>query len=313
MRTIKLALAAVLVVVSANTAAPAADSKISPLPVTEVAPGVFVHFGAIALMNHTNDGAIANVGFVVGDVGVAVIDTGGSVKEGQALRAAIRAHTNKPVRYVVNTHMHPDHIFGNAAFADSGAEFVGHARLAAAMATHGPHYLESFRPTMGAALMDEIRIVPPTKPVADQLTLDLGNRSLTLKAWPTAHSDNDLTIFDEKTKTLFAGDLLFVDHVPVIDGSLIGWLKNLDNLGAIAAARVVPGHGPLVTHWPQGLADERRYFDCLAGGLRAAIRNGVPLSAAVKTACASESDRWALFPEYNIRNATAAYAELEWE
>jgi hypothetical protein len=68
-----------------------------------------------------------------------------------------------------------------------------------------------------------------------------------------------------------------------------------------------------VRGWPQGLAAERRYLDCLNRELRGAIRRGVPLAAAVKSACTSESDRWALFQEYNIRNATAAFAELEWE
>lgn len=295
------------------TAASAAASRISPLPVREVAPGVFVHFGRIALMNRDNDGAIANVGFVVGRDGVAVVDTGGSVDEGRRLLAAIRAQTNKPVRYVIDTHMHPDHVFGNAAFTGTGAEVVGHAHLPRAMATHGPHYLESFRDAMGAALIDEVKLVPPTVTVSGTLELDLGERRLLLTAWPTAHTDNDLTVFDDATKTLFAGDLLFVHHVPVIDGSLTGWLKDLDALAAVSAARVVPGHGPLVTAWPQGLADERRYLDCLARELRDAIRRGIPMATAVESVCASESDRWALFPEYNIRNATAAYAELEWE
>lgn len=283
----------------------------SPLAVSEVAPGVFVHFGAIALMNRENEGGIANIGFIIGSDAVAVVDTGGSVLEGLRLRAAIRAHTNKPIRYVINTHMHPDHIFGNAAF--SGAIFVGHKNLPEALASHGHYYIANFRRLMGQALMADVRVVPPTKVVATTLDVDLGGRRLTLRAWPTAHTNNDLTVFDHATGTLFTGDLLFRRHVPVLDGSLIGWLKDLDTLAQLKVRRAVPGHGPLVTQWPQGLASERRYLERLATDVRGMIRRGVPIAVAAKTAGVSEKDRWELFDDYNARNATAAFAELEWE
>jgi quinoprotein relay system zinc metallohydrolase 2 len=296
----------------AATTALHAQQRTEPLPVDEVAPGDFVHIGSTALMTRDNEGAIANVGFIIGDDAVAVIDTGGSVSEGRRLLAAIRARTDKPIRYVINTHGHPDHVFGNAAFVDSHSVFIGSKNLTRALTTRGRFYLDAFRRIMGDILIDEVRIIPPTQPVDDELTLDLGGRSLALRAWPVAHSDSDLTVYDRKTAVLYAGDLVFEAHVPVLDGSIRGWLAVLDRLAATPARQVVPGHGQ-VRAWPDALDDERRYLATLATDIRTMIAAGEPLAAAADTAAASERKRWQLFDDYNARNATAAYSEIEWE
>ena len=289
-----------------------AKAEFDPLPVSEIAPGIFVHLGVSELMTEANEGAIANVGFIVGAEAVAVIDTGGSVSEGRKLLAAIRAHTDKPIRYVINSHGHPDHVFGNAVFVSDGTTFVGHRNLPRALATRGHFYIDSFRRIMGDQLIKDVVIVPPTLLIDDTRELELGGRPLVLRAWTTAHSDSDLTVVDTQTGTLFAGDLVFRTHIPVLDGNLAGWLKTIDELAHLGARRVVPGHGP-VSDWPAALSDERRYLGKLGSDVRAMVNAGKPITAAADTAAGSERSRWDLFDDYNARNATAAFSEIEWE
>lgn len=292
--------------------APSAKAE-EPLPVTEIAPGIFVHEGKVALMSEQNQGDICNVGFVVGERSVAVIDTGGSALIGRRLLASIRSVTDKPISHVINTHMHPDHVFGNVAFEGTGALFVGHHNLPRALASRGEHYLAANKDLIGEALVADVRIVEPTMLVEDSAEIDLGGRKLLLKAWPPAHTDNDLTLLDETTRTLFAGDLLFMRHTPVVDGSIRSWLAHMHEIAAIPADRVVPGHGPASAPWPSALEPERRYLERLAADVRAIIAKGGQLSEAARTAGQSESGNWELFDDFNARNATAAFAELEWE
>jgi quinoprotein relay system zinc metallohydrolase 2 len=281
--------------------------------VSEVAPGVFVHQGRYELQSPENRGDMANASFVVGSEAVAVIDTSGSAAMGQELREAIRAVTNKPIRYVINTHMHPDHVLGNAAFKQDNPTFVGHYKLARALGSRADGYLIANKQMLGEAAFEGSEIILPTLAVKEPTTLDLGDRTLLLEPQATAHTDNDLIVTDTKTGTLFLGDLLFSVHVPTIDGSISGWLALLDELGSRKAARVVPGHGPKSMQLPEALEPEQRYLAAIAADVRRQIAEGKTLAEATKTAGFSEKDAWKLFDQYHVRNVTAAFAELEWE
>ena len=301
------AAAAALALLWASTVAAAV-----PLPVTEVAPGVFVHPGRHEDFTAENAGGIANLGFVVGERSVAVIDSGGSRAEGEALLAAIRERTALPVSYVILTHAHPDHLLGSAAFRGAGTAIVGHARLPERLADTGPLYLDNMRRLLGPAFAGT-EIVAPTITVADRLTVDLGGRTLELRAWPTAHTDTDLTVLDEGTGTLFAGDLLFIERLPVVDGNLLGWLKVMDRLAAIPAQRVVPGHGPPAAPWPSALAPQRAYLEFLRDRVRDELRRNRTLEQAVDEVPLPPGQTWLLAAENHPRNVTTSFTELEWE
>jgi quinoprotein relay system zinc metallohydrolase 2 len=282
------------------------------LSVTQVAPGNYAHRGHDDVATRENGGDIANVGFIVGTRCVAVIDTGGTLAEGRALRAAIRAVTPLPVCYVINTHMHPDHIFGNAAFKDDHPQFVGSVKLAQAEAARADNFMRALHRELGSEAAGS-EIIPPTKTIDGEGTLDLGDRTLVLRTWKTAHTNNDLTVYDEKSGTLWTGDLLFVGCIPVVDGSVIGWLDDIARIRQMNPRHVVPGHGPLDPPWPQSLDAEERYLANLARDVRAAIKKGETIQQAVDSIGVDEKDKWLLVDVYHRRNVTAAYAELEWE
>ena len=290
------------------TAAAAAE----PLEVVEVARGVFVHQGPHEDFTPANAGGIANLGFVVGDAAVAVIDSGGSLRQGEALLAAVRARTDLPVRYVVATHVHPDHLFGHAAFRDGGTIFVGHANLPQRLAENAPYYLANLRRLVGEAFAGT-EPVAPTLTVADTLSLDLGGRTLELRAWPAAHTDTDLTVLDGATGTLFSGDLLFMERIPIVDGSLLGWLRVMDELERQPAARVVPGHGPASAPWPAAAGPQRAYLEYLRDTLRAELARNRTLEQAVDEVPPPPGSAWQLAEANHGRNVTAAFTELEWE
>jgi quinoprotein relay system zinc metallohydrolase 2 len=283
------------------------------LPVSEVAPGVFVHTGKTLALDAPGHDDIANVGFVIGARCVAVIDSGGSVRVGSALRAAVREHTPLPVCYVINTHVHVDHVLGNAAFKDDKPQFIGHAQLTAALARSREFFLKNYAADLDSPPGAE-QIIGPDRTVApgSDLDLDLGQRQLTLRAWPRAHTDCDLTVLDRGTATLWTGDLLFVGRTPAVDGSLKGWLAVIEDLARLPAKHVVPGHGAVSSELAAALEPQRRYLVALLQGVRDELARGKPLQEAVRDVQPQKS-QWQLWDETHPRNVARAYQELEWE
>lgn len=281
---------------------------------TKVGDGVYVHNGVHAhKMTADNLGGICNCGFVVGRDAVAVIDTGGSAKFGAKLKAAIQSVTDTPIRYVINTHMHPDHVFGNAAFQEENTRFVAHHKMPRGLAARAERYISVNRKTLGEDAFAGTEVVLPKELVLDTKTIDLGGRRLTLDAHPTAHTDNDLTVRDEATETVFMGDLIFSGHTPTLDGSIVSWLGLLETLSKKDAQRIVPGHGPATMEWPEAAKPMQRYFSTIAREIREILARDGTMRDALASVGQSEKDAWELFSEYHARNVSAAYAELEWE
>jgi quinoprotein relay system zinc metallohydrolase 2 len=293
-------------------AAPEPASGNSGFQVRQVAPGVFVHFGRPLPLDVPGHDDIANIGFILGARCAAVIDTGGSVAIGQALRAAVAHQTRLPICYIINTHDHVDHVLGNDAFRNDHASFVGHQRLPAEMARNRSFFLSQYAGDLRQPPSAE-QIIAPDRTVADTLQLDLGNRPLQLRAWPTAHTDCDLTVLDQRTGTLFTGDLLFRERLPAVDGDVAGWLVVTDTLAKLPAQRAIPGHGPLAANLAQALQPEQQYLRTLLEDVQHQLDTGQSLQQAIDVAAQGQRAQWLLWDSTNPLNVTRVYQQLEWK
>jgi quinoprotein relay system zinc metallohydrolase 2 len=294
----------------------AAPLAAAPLAVQQLAPGVWVHQGVQQAWMEGRADDVANLAFVVGERCVAVIDSGGSPAVGERLRGAVAQVTPLPVCFVISTHAHPDHVLGLGAFAAGNGgnppQFVAHSRFAAAVAARQRSWGNALLRDGGITLQSQ-ELATITLPVAGEVELDLGNRKLALRAWPTGHTDSDLTVLDLQTRSLFLGDLVFVGHLPVLDGTLKGWLAVMSELQRLDVAFAIPGHGAPSRDWPVMLAPQQAYLEALQRDVRKALRDRRSLAQTVQDAVLPAGSTWLLAEHFHRRNLTAAFAELEWE
>ena len=288
---------------------------------SEIAKNSFVFTGFIDDFTKENLGHISNYGFIIGEQCVAIIDTGGSKNTGLRLLRKIRKTTTKPICYVINTHAHPDHIGGNQVFRNLNPkpEFISHYKFEAALSSRFQTFNKRLYELMG--LKNVVILGPVSKEVKKDLEIDLGGRKLFLKAWKTSHTDNDLTVFDDYNRVLWTGDLLFVDHIPVLDGNLSSWIKTTRELtksrnagsNGLQVKFIVPGHGKFQKIDSEKLHEQNEYLVNLYNLTKQALKEGKTISDAVESVSHEIKEGWDLPELFNKRNVTSAYAELEWE
>ena len=311
-----IAAACLLVATLATPSVASATSATPPAPaalhVDEVADGVFVHRGRALALDVPGHDDIANIGFIIGSRCVAVIDSGGSVRQGRALLAALRARSALPVCYVINPHGHVDPVLGNAAFAGDDTRFVGHARLGAALRQSAAFFVNEYAADFDAPANVQ-QVIAPTIEVDGELAVDLGGRRLALRAWPRSHTDSDLSVLDEKTSTLWTGDLLFRERLPAVDGSVRAWLEVMTTLATLDIAHVVPGHGPPGRDLDAALLAQREYLQALVDDVGKAIARSESPTQAMASAAQSQRRDWRVWEPTHARNVSRVYQELEWE
>ena len=287
----------------------------------EVADGVFVHFGSQEDANKSNKGDIANIGFILGKKSIMVIDTGGTKEIGKKLLKKIKTISDLPISHIIITHSHPDHFFGTEAFLSEKPKIVGHEKLNRSLLSNFNFYKELQSNNIENEVLKKAKLIKANIKIKTEniLKVDLGERVVEIKAWKSGHTDNDLSVYDLNTKT-FWSENIFVDRIPSIRASILGWKKNLDEIQKMDINLIVPGHGN-VAKKNAALKPILKYFTRLISQVRKFHKNNVSLQESINSILQKEilnskkvnPEGWALFTEYHYSNLTKVYTELEWE
>ena len=229
----------------------------------------------------------ANAGIVIGRDGILVVDTLISAREGERFLADIRKVTDKPIRYVVNTHTHLDHAFGNCVFAKLGATVISHDADRRLLEKVGEATLKNIA-NFGLKPEDMAgtEIVFPTLTFSDKMTIDLGGEIVELIRTAPSLTEGSVIVHLPARKLLFSGDILFTDFHPYLaDGDIPGWTRTLDSLIAMDVEKIIPGHGPLSSK--KDLREMKEYlllFDAKARELAADSQDADLVTAEMKKA-----------------------------
>jgi glyoxylase-like metal-dependent hydrolase (beta-lactamase superfamily II) len=284
-----------------------------PLNVQRVAEGTWFAQGEAALGSATNRNFISNAAFVVTSEGVVVIDGLGSKALAEGLIGAIRKVTTQPVRYVIVTHYHADHIYGLQAFKALGAVIVAHrAGLTYLNSETAQQRLEVSRKELFPWIDERTRLVPADRWLDADASISLGGETFRIHHVGPAHTPEDLVVHAERAGVMFAGDLVFRGRVPFVgQADSRQWIASLGRLLELKPRIIVPGHGPISLEPLPDLQLTRDYLVHLRKTMADAAANLEPFEEAYAQADWSRFEHLPLFKAANRMNAYNTYLLLE--
>jgi len=275
------------------------------LEARELAAGVFVVEGSTEHFTFENGGNIVNIGFIVGDDGVLVIDTGPSRLYGEQLRALIERTTDKPIVRVINSHHHPDHFFGNQAFAD--LPIAALPQTIAAMQAEAGGFADNLYRIVGNAMFGTEVVMPGETLAAGDIRL--GQRRIELIAL-SGHSVADLVLLDHPSGVLFASDMVYYQRAATTPhANPEDWLQSLDRLEGLDFDILVPGHGPLGD--AAAIAQTRDYLQWLTAHLDAAAARGADMAELMYAPLPERFANLGAMPAEYMRSVTHLYPRYE--
>lgn len=285
-----------------------------------VADGTWFVQGLAALGSAANQNFISNAGFVVTPAGVLVIDALGSPALAQQLLTLVREKTAQPVRYVVVTHCHADHIYGLQAMQAVGARIIAHAGCREYLNSDTARLrLQASREELFPWIDESTRLVHADQWLGEggsdeDLLIEMGDRRFRIRHAGPAHTREDLVVHDERTGVLFAGDVAFRGRIPFVgQADSRRWIEALDRMLALKPRVLVPGHGPLSLQPAADLALTRDYLAFLRQTMGTAARQMEPFDDAYARTDWSRFASLPLFAAANRMNAYNTYLLMEHE
>ena len=279
----------------------------------QIADGVYIFWVRQEPLTRENGGNIANTGFIVGNKSVLVLDTGPTQLYAEEMIAAIRTVTNLPIRHAIVTHHHPDHAFGIQSFKKDNTNVYMHPESRSLLANEGPILLGFLETLIGANWITGTKIDRPTHLIRTEKSIDVGGRIIKILPFASGHTPGDLVVYDQDTRALFVGDLVFHGRAATVPHANISiWLDHLDVLIKIDWDKLVPGHGPIVTDQIP-FEELRSYLYFLEQTATESVERGDTLAETLQTEIPAPFNRLATVKAEFQRSITSLFRKLEAE
>lgn len=300
---VHLAAAAALALAPAFAGAQGLKAKVVPVKVTE---RVWYVQGEPGMASAANEGYNSNAGFVVTDEGVVVIDALGSPALGEALLAAIRKVTTKPVKRVIVTHYHADHFYGLQAFKKAGADVWAHFGAREYLVNGDADMRRRQRARdLFPWVTDDTPLLPADRWLEGDATFTLGGKRFEIQHFGPAHSPEDLVIVVPDEGVVFIGDILFAGRIPFVgEADSKSWLSKIDRLIALKPRLLVTGHGGVSKNPAKDLVLTRDYLTYLRQVMGKAVEDFVPFEEAYRR---TDWSRFSSLPAFEAANRVNAY------
>jgi glyoxylase-like metal-dependent hydrolase (beta-lactamase superfamily II) len=276
----------------------------------KVADGVYAITGSGGEISPSNGGRTANVAFIVGSRGVAVVNTGASYRQGEDIIASVASVSDLPIVVVILTHAGQEAVFGAEAFQERGIPVLTHRGTAELISSRCETCLSNLRAVLGDDLMANSRVVKPDRLIDGDERLESIGRPLRLIAPAWSSTPGAIAVFDERTSTLMTGNLVSIKRIPDMrDADPQGWLEALKRLRSLGCRHLIPGYGPVGT-----CADVDAlvgYFAELQTRVTALLNQGVGLADLRARCDLPDFSRWDQYEPLHPQNAQRTYLRIE--